>query len=655
MRTPSRAHPHTLLAGHARGAGRLAVLLTLLCASGLALAQTVVDAVPTTYREAPQLAVLVAAGQLPPVEERLPLHPLVVEPLERIGQYGGTLRTGILEPADTWMRHLVGYDHLVTWRADWTGTIPNVVRSVDVSDDATVYTFHLREGLKWSDGAPYTADDLLFLYENIWLHPELPNFPSEMRTAAGPGVIAKVDESTVTVTFPMPFGLFLEGIASSLGIAFTQYPKHYMSQFHPDFNADNLDALVAEARAGNWVDLFEIRGDTWRNPDKPTLNAWRVIEGFGDGTRVLAERNPYYFKVDTEGNQLPYIDRVVLDVFSDTEVLLLRTLAGEIDMIARHINELANLPILADAGQREGFRIFPMTSSNSNRLALTLNLTHFDPDRRALFNTRDFRAGLSHAINRQEINDLVFAGQLEIQQPSVFPEFPLLYNERLAKQHTEYDVDLANRYLDAAGVAGRDASGMRLDANGNRVTFTIFGRADQDFTVDALPIIAEYWKAVGIDAQVRIVERTLFREIRLTNDFDAMVDSGGAASLQDVFQDVGARYWLPVNNGSTYAILWHHWYIDREPQEEPPADVLLQLETWAQIKGSPDPEFRFEKMREIFEMAADQFFVIGVGGATFDYGVVKNDLANVPQTVLSNSFMYAQPGPTMPSTYFFDR
>ncbi|MBA2666251.1 MAG: ABC transporter substrate-binding protein [Trueperaceae bacterium] len=630
---------------------RTVVGLTIAALLGSVLAQAYVDATPTALNEAPGLAQRVAAGTLPPLAERLPERPVVVEPFAEIGTYGGTWRTAILEPADTWMRHVVGYDHLVTWLPDWTGTQANVIESVEVNDDATVYTFGLRRGLKWSDGEPYTADDLVFVYESVWSHPELPGFPASMRSPDGHGVIEKVDDDTVTVTFPSSFGLFLEGIADSFGIEFTQYPAHYMAQFHPDHNPDGLDALVTAARLGSWVDLFEIRGDTWRNTEKPSLNAWLITEGFGEGTRVVAERNPYYWKVDTDGNQLPYIDRIVFNVYTDTEVMLLQALGGEIDMVGRHINSIANLPVLADAGDQHGFDIYRMIPSDANDFAITFNLNHEDETTRALYNDKNFRIGVSHAINRQEINDLMFAGTQEIQQPSVLPNFPELYNERLAKQYIEYDTDLANEYLDRAGLTERDAQGFRLDTGGRRVSFTIIGRADQDFTVDGLPIIVRYWQAVGLDAQVRIVDRTLFRQIRETTDFDVMTDSGGRASLQDVFADNGVRYWLPTNNGSIFAPLWYNWYLGRQPQETPPDDVLHQFDLWAQIKATADVERRFELMRQILDIAADQFFVVGIGAPTIDYGIVSDRFGNVPEE-MPGSFLYAAPGPTMPFQYF---
>lgn len=630
----------------------LLLVVSLLLVLTSAQAQRIVNAQVDTYNEAPQLAELVAAGAIPPLEERLPLNPVVVEPLENIGVYGGTWRSGALEPEDTWMRHTVGYDHLVHWDAEWNRIIPNVVE-FEVNDDATVYTLRLRDGLKWSDGHPYSADDLMFLYEDIFLHDELASFPSEMQTSVGHGVFEKVNDLTVTVTFPEPNGLFLDNIAASGGRVYTQYPKHYMQQFHPSYNEDTLEQLMSEEGVSSWIDLFEVKADNWGNPDKPTLNAWVVTDPFGEGTRVVAERNPYYWKVDIEGNQLPYIDRVVFTVFSDSEVLLLQALAGEVDFHGRHINTTHNLPVLADGMEQGDFRIVRVVPSNSNNLALKLNLTHDDPVLREVFNNKDFRIGLSHAINRQEIADLVFLGEFEIQQPSPMPEATEIYYERLAKQYTEYDVDLANEHLDRAGYAERDSEGFRLGPDGNRITFTIYARADQDFAPDSMDLVVRYWRAVGVDVHLRIIDRTLFREIREAGTHDAMMDSGGRAFLRDVLFAGGARYFLPTTFGSVFAPKWTRWYNGLEPSEEPPASVRRQFELFDQIPLTADADEHIALIREILEIAADNFNIMGVGQQTIDYVILKNNFRNVPEN-FSSSFHYSSPGPTIPPQYFID-
>ncbi len=207
----------------------------------------------------------------------------------------------------------------------------------------------------------------------------------------------------------------------------------------------------------------------WSNPELPTLHAWRIVEPYGGGPRVVAERNPFYFKVGTEGHQLPYVDRLVYDVYQDKEALVLKALNGEIDMQDRHIATLQNKAVFADNRQKGGYRFYEVTGSGNTSLAL--NLTHKDPVRRQIFQHQDFRIGLSHAINRQEVSDVVYVGQGEPYQIAPGPE-SVFYNEKLAKQYTEYDVKKANAHLDKV-LPNKDGEGFRLGPDGKRLSFTI--------------------------------------------------------------------------------------------------------------------------------------------------------------------------------------
>jgi ABC-type transport system substrate-binding protein len=279
----------------------------------------------TKGKEAPSLAQLVKDGKLPPVRERVPAKPLVIEPVERVGVYGGTWHTAVLGPEDTaWLlRTMTGQDRIVRWDLDWEKVLPNAVESFDFSDEGTEYTFRLRPGMKWSDGEPFTADDIVFWYEDVFLNEELTPVPAEYLTADGkPVTVTKVDEDTVRFTFAAANGLFLQWLAT-YDEAFRLIPRHYLEQFHTGYAAD-LEALVKREGMSSWVDLFFARADLWANPDLPRLHAWIPTNALGDGTQLTFERNPYYYKVDPDGSQLPYLDSVVLDVVSVEQTLVLK-------------------------------------------------------------------------------------------------------------------------------------------------------------------------------------------------------------------------------------------------------------------------------------------------------------------------------------------
>lgn len=219
---------------------------------------------PAKYNEAPMLAQLVKEGKLPPVEQRLPEEPLVYKPVHEIGKYGGTWRAGFTGPADGQNIDRIVHDHLIYWDTAVTKVVPHIAKGWDISDGGRTFTFYLRKGMKWSDGAPFTADDIMFWYEDMYLNEELNPIKAAWMSAGGkPGVVEKVDDYTVRFRFEVPYYTFLETVAS-LEVAghFTRggeamglfAPKHYMKQFHPKYtDRAELERKAKEAKFDNWV------------------------------------------------------------------------------------------------------------------------------------------------------------------------------------------------------------------------------------------------------------------------------------------------------------------------------------------------------------------------------------------------------------------
>jgi peptide/nickel transport system substrate-binding protein len=616
-----------------------------------------------TAQEAPMLAERVANGDLPPVEERLPENPLVLEPVERVGTYGGTWRTVLLGGTDAnHIRRTIGYEGLLRWNPEWDEIIVNLAESYEASDDATEFTFHLRRGVKWSDGEPFTADDIVFWYEDVVLNEELtPVIPPFLTTGEEdvPGTVEKIDDYTVTFRFAESNGRFLLDMAGGDGVRPASYPRHYYEQFHIDYNPEGIDALVAEEGVADWVELFENKGHAqdwatphWQNPERPMLNAWVPVTPY-EGTRFTAERNPYYFKVDPEGNQLPYIDRVVYDIVEDIEIILLRVMNGEIDMLDRHIGAPANRAVLFDNMERGDYRFFDAPSAFMNTLVIPLNQTHRDPVKREIFQNKDFRIGLSHAINRQEIIDLVFIGQGEPWQAAPQADTPY-FHERLATQYLEYDPELANQYLDQAGYTERDAEGYRLGPDGRRITIAAEVSTDVQAHIDILELVQRHWQEVGIDMQIRSMDRGLLWTRLQANEHDASVWDGDGGGLEALIRP---RYYFPSEDASAQGPAWAYWYLNPEHAlaEEPPAPVRRQMELYDEIGSTGDFDRQVELMLEIFEIAAEEFPVIGISSRPSGVGIARNDLRNVPETIPQTGGFYPNPAPTNPSQYFFDR
>jgi len=598
------------------------------------------------YQEAPMLAERVKAGKLPPIDKRLPGNPVVVQPQEKIGIYGGTWHVGMVGNDRNFLYRILGYETLMRWDSEYTGVIPNVAQSFKVNADATEYTFSLRDGIRWSDGEPFSVDDIMFWYQGVLLNKALtPSIPTWLLTNGKPFTVEKMDDHTILFRFPAPNGLFLQRLATPDAIAMTSYPQHYLAQFHKDYNP-NVDDLVKKAGVADWVALFTKvmpYASFSLNKDVPTINPWiwetdylAAVGGKGD---LRAVRNPYYWKVDTDFNQLPYIDYVSFFVVKDAAALNALAVKGQIDMQDRRIDSSVADPEKMKQGN---YHTYNTIKADSNILAIALNLTHDDPVKRALFQNRDFRIGLSYAIDRAKISTS------EPYQVAPLPETPL-YNEQMARQYTEYNLDKANSYLDKAGFNKRDGQNFRLGADGKRLSFKM--EVCDCLSVDMVKQVQANWQAVGIDMSLEILPRAQVEALMSNNQFDAMVWSGDGG-LEVILEP---RYYFPFSNASIYAPLWAKWYLNPKDSaaEEPPADIKRQMELYNQLQATSDSDKQIEIMKQVIQIAADQFYVMGIARTADGYGVVKNNFHNVP-AVIPDSSKYPNPAPTNPCQYYID-
>jgi len=605
--------------------------------------------------EAPELAARVEAGELPELSERLPKNPLVVEPNDRIGQYGGTWTSAILGTADwPWLSRTVGYEALMRWSIDWKDVIPNVAESVEQSDDGREFAVTLREGLKWSDGEPFTADDVIFALEDVHKNTELyPALSERLQSGGEPLVIDRIDDYHFIFKFAHPNGMFMQkclAMKNGYQDMFCAYPKHYFEQFHIAYN----DAANEEAKAegyASWVDRFLAKATYWENSEIPLLHPWIATSDFGEGSRLVLERNPYYFKVDPEGSQLPYLDSVSMEIIADPEVILLKASNGEFNFHTRHVMTPANRPVLAEAREAGNFEFIDLKNTLMNELIVSFNLNHPDEARRALYQNRDFRVGLSYAINRDEINAAVFQGQGIIQQAAPVQDSEF-WDEELAMQYTEYDVDLANEYLDKAGLSKRDSDGYRLDENGDRVTFTVYvGAGNYLWHTPGTEMIVQNWQEVGIDARTETIDRGLLGTRIASGDFEATVFVGAGGYGEEMLEP---RYMFPYSGDSQFAVEWAKWFSSQGTSgEEPPERVREQMEIYRTIEVTPSVQEQHDLFRDLLEITKEQFYSIGVLSVPKTYAIVANDFHNVPSEVIESD-RYNTPGPTNPEQYFVE-
>ena len=404
------------------------------------------------YPEAPALAQLVASGDLPPVEERLPPEPLVVQVKDEIGQYGRAI-TAIKHSTGNWyMISHVNIEPLMELHPeDSLNVVPNVARAWDWNADKSQLTVHLREGIKWSDGEPFTAEDLRFYYEDVQFNEKLtPLTPGAWMSRGSRMTFTQVDDITVQFGFagPSPAQLFMFTAAN--GYMNHYFPAHHCKQFHIDYSED-ANKKAKEEGLEEWWQLFNQTREKTRPyihyPGPPYLYAWVPTSVTMD--RTVWDRNPYYWKVDTAGNQLPYLDNIYGVLVVESELVKARGIAGEFDFLVEGFG-MDEAPLLEQNAERYNYHVIIGPNSWAGAGSYYLNLNHKDPVRRELYRDKRFRQALSHAIDRDEINDIVFQGLATPLLGFALGDEPF-YDEEVQAAEQEalrYDVDEANRLLD---------------------------------------------------------------------------------------------------------------------------------------------------------------------------------------------------------------
>ncbi len=604
---------------------------------------------PMSFGEAPQLAELVAAGKLPPVAERLPVQDdlMVLEPLHGTGEYGGILRRGFTGPADKWngYRCCTGPDHMLFW--DYTGNNPgpNVIKSWEVENEGREFTFKLREGMKWSDGAPFTADDFEFWYEYLYNNEELVPTKSAVFAINGKqGTLKKIDATTIKVTFEDPYYFFLDIMAGSTHMGGHAYqgpallgmvaPKHYLEQFVPAIaGEDAVNAMVEAEGYDNWVNLIKFKNDWALNPELPAITPWTTVTPINTDTWKL-ERNPYYWMVDTDGNQLPYIDTVILTLAEDLEVINLRAIAGEYDWQGRHLN-MAKVPLYIENQEKGGYKLHFDTQEAGADATLKFNMAYQDdPYLGDLYRNVDFRRALAIGIDREQMNEVFFLG---FGVPGSFAPAPT--NPFSPGPESEYrgiwatfDPDTANEMLDQI-VPDKDGEGFRLRTdNGERLVVEVSARTAQFIEfVGMAEMIAEHWERyLGVKVNVVAQERSLAGVLQASDENQLRVSWGDGSEHLFTFP----FHVFPFSTSNEMGSALGQWYQSNgEKGMEPHPELLEVMTLYRKAFGVPEAE-RIEIGKQIWRIVLDQAWSVGLVGqspASLGVRVAKVDLGNVPE------------------------
>jgi len=607
---------------------------------------------PAKYQEAPQLAELVKAGKLPPVDERLPDEPLVVEPNDKIGKYGGDYNQVFRGPQDTnfGFERMNNYEPLIRWNVPWTAIVPGVAKSWEVNETGTEYTFSFRKGMRWSDGEPFTADDVLFWHEQLSNKELNPTFPKKYSTKGGPCTLTKIDHYTVKFTFPDPYGLFPILLPGRFD-GFLYAPAHFNKQFFPGYTSDEILKQKAKATGvDNWFQAYGTWTTPWLNPDAPTITPWKYVTKVGDAPQYILERNPYYWKVDPEGKQLPYCDRFVSKLVASQDAAVMAAAAGEIAYMKHIISELRNKPLYVENMEKGDFHIIESIFPGGGDCTLNLNLTHKDPVMRELFQNKDFRIGLSHAINRDEVVDLANSGVGTGCQAAPLPESSF-YDKEMETQYTEYDPTLAASILDKV-LPNKDTEGFRLRPDGKPLLIVASIHADRQNHIDVLTLVKKYWEDVGVKLELKIEEATLVGQRRSANEYDLYPWFTDAALDYDLL--MMPQYYFCVGTDANFGPAWGAWYSSGGTQgEEPPAAMRRQMELYDALVVTADAEGQRKNLAEILKIAKEQFWCIGTYRGNVRLAVCKNKFKNVPEGHYGG-WSYPDPGPLNPCQFFWD-
>jgi len=612
---------------------------------------------PGKFKESPALAEQVKTGKLPPVEQRLPEEPLVVPVVEKVGEYGGVWRRAFLGPADANNYVRVVYDSLFRFSPDGADIEPKIAAGAKSSSDYKEWTILLRKGARWSDGAPFTADDIVFWYKDVLLNKDLiPQVPTWMRNADNsPAKVEKVDDFTVRFTYDRPATLFLYEAANQDGPDGTYaifLPAHYLKKFLPAYTAkEEIDKAVQAAGFKTWAELFQSRATPAQNPARPTMAAWMPVSRVSDPVFTI-RRNPYYIGVDKDGNQLPYIDEIRFAYFADQQALNLAAIAGDFDLQARHI-QMTNYPVFKEQEKNGKYRVITWPTFGGSDAVIAFNLTYkADPEIGKLMATKEFRVALSYAINRDEIKESVFLGLGEARQAVPAPGHPYLPGKEWAVKYTEFSRDEANKILDQLGLAKRDAQGIRLMANGKPATIEISVVPAFGAWPDVGQLVARDWEAVGIRTIVQIRERALHQKMRDANELMTEIWNEDTTA----FPFTGnAKFDIRNNPILTLGPQFYRWITTggKEGVEPiPPIKRIIELVDTARSTGR---DGQIQAAQELFRIWSDNVFEIGTVGLTpmvQGVVVVNNRLHNVPVT-LGNDWPLRTPGNARSEQFFF--
>ncbi len=620
-----------------------------------AMALVALIAAPAFAAESPMLAGLVASGKLPPLEQRLPTPPRTMTSNRSYfspGKYGGELVLLMGRSKDVRLMVVYGYARLVGYNLDYE-LVPDVLENFEVEEDRR-FTFHLRKGHRWSDGHSFTAESFRYYWEDTASNDDLAKFgpPAALLVDGEPPVFEVLDETTVRYTWKKPNPFFLPALAGARPETIFA-PGHYLKRFHGRYtDVSKLEELAEKEGRRNWASVHISRFRPYKNinPDLPTLQPW-VNTTRPPSQRFVFARNPFFHRVDENGLQLPYIDRVVLDI-ADGKLIPAKTGAGESDLQARHLN-FSDYTFLKKSEKRSGRKVLLWDTTLGSQIALYPNLNVQDPVWRKLVRDVRFRRALSLAINRNEINQVIYYGFAREGNDTVSPDSPLFKRENL-KAWAEFDLRKANALLDEIGLTERDGDGLRLLPDGRPLEIVVETAGESTEQVDVLELIGSTWRKIGIKLFSKPLQREVFRNRIYSGQTLISVWGGLENGLPTA--NMSPSDLAPTRQDQYQWPKWGQYYESGgkvgEAPNLPAAQKLMELN--AQWLTSSSTEERKTIWQLMLDIRADEAFTIGIVAGVPQPVVINKKLRNIPKKGIYNWDPGAHFGIYHPDTFWFE-
>jgi peptide/nickel transport system substrate-binding protein len=574
-------------------------------------------------------------GLLPTSAHRLPKVPRVIEVAKlggRPGRHGGTLRTLIGGQKDIRLMTINGYSRLVGYNTKLEFEA-DILESFEIEDER-IFTFRLRDGHRWSDGTPVSVEDFRYTWEDVLNNEDLApsGLPTNLRAGGEGPVFEILDPLTVRYSWALPNPDFLPSLAQAQPQTLL-LPAHYMRQFHPAYQSEEkLQELMKANKAKKWTSLHIKMARQYRpeNPDLPTLDPWRNTTS-PPSERFVFERNPFFHRVDENGLQLPYVDRVVMNV-SSSMIVPAKTGAGESDLQSVGL-DFTDYTYLKDAEKRFPVKVTLWKKTQGSRVAILPNLNYADPVWQPIIRDARFRRALSVAIDRREINMAVFYGLAQESSDTVLPESSL-YRPELAKAWAQHDVDLANALLDEIGISERDDDGIRILPDGRPAQVIVETAGESMVETDVLELVTDYWRQIGLSMFIRTSQRDIFRSRALAGQIMLAMWSGIDNGVPT--PDMSPDQLAPTAEDELQWPIWGmHYGSNGEHGEAPTMPEVVELvRLLGEWKAARSTDERKQVWAKMLDLYTDHVFSIGIVNQTQQPVLRSTRLQNVPETAL---------------------